>query len=58
MKILSYLFVFCKNFWISKLRKWKDFKLLEEFNELFDEEDIEMLFVEYEKIFELEKYFW
>ncbi len=56
-KISSYLFALCKNLWISKLRKRKDFKSLEESNELSDEEDTEMLLAEHEKISELEKHF-
>lgn len=56
-RISSYLFALCKNLWISKLRKRKDFKSLEESNEISDEEDTEMLLAEHEKISELEKHF-
>lgn len=56
-RISSYLFALCKNLWISKLRKRKDFKSLEESNEISDEEDTEILLAEHEKISELEKRF-
>lgn len=56
-KISSYLFALCKNLWISKLRKRKDFKSLEESNDLSDQEDTEMLLAQHEKISELEKHF-
>lgn len=56
-KVSSYLFALCRNLWISKLRKRKDFKPLEESNELSDHEDTEAMMAQHEMISDLEKHF-
>ncbi|MBX2875977.1 MAG: sigma-70 family RNA polymerase sigma factor [Saprospiraceae bacterium] len=56
-KVSSYLFSLCRNLWISKLRKRKDFKPLDESNELSDKEETEAMLTQHEMISELERHF-
>ncbi len=56
-KVSSYLFALCRNLWISKLRKRKDFKPLEASTELSDQADTDAMIAQHELIAELERHF-